>query len=149
MPIRQIPTQTHTTTLFPNHWATFQTMIPVITVHCLPPFFFFFFLPVFLFSLCVYVWTRKQPSYLNTQPRWTAGRPVEAQLWVNFALTLKPAIWVLVPGAVRSTQHRWLSKEEVNGTGKQEVPARWLTACLDTKRWIRWLTDKSPVTDRI
>lgn len=138
--------------------SLFKQMIPVITLHCLPPtphppvslsvcpsaFFFF--------SLCVYVWTRKQPSYLNTQAQWTAGQPVEAQLWVNFALTLKLAVWELVLGAGRSTQHRWLSKEEVNGTGKQEVPARWLTACLDTKRWILaecWLTNKSPLTDRI
>lgn len=72
--------------------------------------------------MCVYVWTRKQPSYLNTQPQWAAGQPVEAQLWVNFALTLKLAVSVLVLGAAWSTQHRWLSKEEVNGTGKQEVP---------------------------
>lgn len=51
-------------------------------------------------------------------------------------------MWVLVLGTARSTQHRWLSKEEVNGTGKQEVPVWWLTACLDTKRWIlgeHWL----------
>lgn len=49
---------------------------------------------------------------------------MEAQVWVNFALTLKLAVSVLVLGAAPSTQHQWLSKEEVNGTGKQEVPVR-------------------------
>lgn len=98
-------------------------MIPVITLCCLPPGppLLSLFLPFvsvclsgpFSLSLCGYVWTRKQPPYLNTQTQWTAGQPVEAQLWVNFALTLKLAVSVLVLGAARSTQHRWLSKGEV------------------------------------
>lgn len=98
-------------------------MIPVIALHCLPPG-PIFCPPALLFLLSGYVWTRKQPSYLNTQTRWTAGQPVEAQLWVNFALTLKLAVSVLVLGAAPSTQHQWLSKGEVNGTGKQEAPAQ-------------------------
>lgn len=99
----------------------------MITLHCLlpNPLFFSSVCPsALLFPLCGYVWTRKQPSYLNTQTQWTAGQSVEAQLWVNFALTLKLAMSVLVLRAAPSTQHQWLSKEEVNGTGKQEVPAR-------------------------
>lgn len=128
MSIKQIPRQTLARTLrFQIIDSLFKQMIPVITLRCLPPglpppfflFFFFYlsffclsFCPFFL-SLCGYVWTRKQPSYLNTQTRWTAGQPVEAQLWVNFALTLKLAVSVLVLGAARSTQHQWLSKGEV------------------------------------
>lgn len=137
--IRQIPLQTLTQPqFFPNHWVTLQTndTCDNASLFASWPFFFSVCPSALLFSLCEYVWTRKQPSYLNTQTQWTAGQPVEAQLWVNFALTLKLAVSVLVLGAAQSTQHQWLSKEEVNGTGKQEVPVRWMTACLDTKRWI-------------
>lgn len=127
--IKQIPLQTLTQPqCFQITESLFKQMIPAITPHCLPPnppFFLFSVCPsALLFSLCGYVWTRKQLSYLNTQTQWTAGQPVEAQLWVNFALTLKLAVSVLVLGAAPSTQHQWLSKEEVNGTGKQEVPVR-------------------------
>lgn len=142
MSIKQIPLQTLTQPHFPNHWVTSQTNDTCDNTSLfasLPPFFFSLLCQSFGLSflfVCVYVWTRKQPSYLNTQPQWAAGQPVEAQLWVNFALTLKLAVSVLVLGAAWSTQHRWLSKEEVNGTGKQEVPVLWSTGCLDTKRWI-------------
>lgn len=128
--IKQIPLHTLTQPqCFQITESLFKQMIPVITLHCLLPNPLFFFLfsvcpSALLFSLCGYVWTRKQRSYLNTQTQWTAGQPVEAQVWVNFALTLKLAVSVLVLGAAPSTQHQWLSKEEVNGTGKQEVPVR-------------------------
>lgn len=96
-------------------------MIPVIALHCLPSHLPFFSVLLPFFSFCVGMFgPGSGPSYLNTQTRWTAGQPVEAQLWVNFALTLKLAVLVLAP----STQHQWLSKGEVSGTGKQEAPAR-------------------------
>lgn len=154
MSIKQIPLQTHTQPhSFQITESLFKQMITVITLHCLLPT-PFVFLSVLLpfFSLCVCMFGPGSSLLIWTQSQWTAGQPVEAQLWVNFALTLKLAVWVLVLGAARGTQHRWLSKDEVNGTGKQEVPVRWLTACLDTKRWILgecWFTDKSPLTDRI
>lgn len=123
MSIKQIPRQTLTQPqCFQITESLFKQMIPVITLHCLPPappLFSTHPLPSlsvllpFFFSLCGYVWTRKRPSYLNTQTQWTTGQPVEAQLWVNFALTLKLAVSVLVLGAARSTQHQWLTKGEV------------------------------------
>lgn len=138
-----------TAKLFRNHWVTFQTNDTCVTTSLFA--LFFSLLPVFLpFSLCVYmfgpgssllIWTHKPGG------QWCSLCKLNC---VNFASTLKLVMWVL--WAAWSTQHRWLSKEEVNGTGKQEVPVRWLTACLDTKRWIlkeHWLTDKSPLTNRI
>lgn len=124
-------------------------MIPVLLLHCLP-----FFPPSAcrsaLFSLWVYMFGPGSRLLIWTQnPGGQWGSLCKLNC-VNFASTLKLVMWVL--RAAWSTQHRWLSKEEVNGTGKQEVPVRWLTACLDTKRWIlgeHWLTDKSPLTNRI
>lgn len=146
--IKSIPKQTHSQTVSKSlsHFSNKRYLCYYFTV-CL----FFFSPPVFLpFSLCVYmfepgssllIWTH------NPSGQWGSLCKLNC---VNFASTLKLAMRVL--RAAWSTQHRWLSKEEVNGTGKQEVPVRWLTACLDTKRWIlreHWLTDKSTLTNRI
>lgn len=127
----------------PNHFSNKPYLWQHLTV-CLAG--ALFSLSLFLFSLSVYVWMRKQSFLSEHTPLLdSVAESVEAQLWVNFALTLKPAMWVLVLGGCPppppSTEHWWLSNEEVNGTGKQEVPLLWLTACLDTKRWIegeRW-----------
>lgn len=158
MSIEKIPTQTHTASLSVslNNWVTSQTNDTCDNT-CLPlnhPAPLFSFCPcVFLFSLCVcldqeaafLIWTHKL--------QWTAGAACGSSTLGKLCLNFEAGRVSACPrGCPEHSAAVGLSKGEVNGTGKQEVPARWLTACLDTKRWIleeRWLTDKWPLTDRI
>lgn len=131
--IYHIPRLTHTKPHSINYWVTCQTNDTCDNT------------PLFSLCVCVFGPTPTPPHrYLNTQPQWTeaaCGSSTASKLCLNFEAGHVSAC----PRVAWSTQQWWLSKEEVNGTGKQEAPVRWLTMCLDTKRWIIWersLTDK-------